>query len=178
MDAATLEQLQAEHGYKRENAGTPVTKIRARDVLDKTSPVFFPALRAERAARVKEVLGGVDPLAPIGDDDEIEEAAFDLNGRVVVVTGASRGIGEAIAVRLAGAGAHVALLAQTTKNDPALAGTIQDAAAACHEAGERVVAREFENRPLREGAPNVVAIKVRSMHWFPYDRDGVVNADP
>ncbi|EEH58367.1 uncharacterized protein MICPUCDRAFT_10608, partial [Micromonas pusilla CCMP1545] len=95
-----------------------------------------------------------------------------LNGRVVVVTGASRGIGEAIAVRLAGAGAHVALLAQTTKNDPALPGTIQDAAAACHEAGERVTditsAEQVQNaiRAVVDRFGGIdVLINNASTHW-------------
>lgn len=41
-----------------------------------------------------------------------EQVAERVRGRVVVVTGASRGIGAATAVRLAGVGAHVVLLAR------------------------------------------------------------------
>ena len=34
---------------------------------------------------------------------------FDLTGQTAVITGAAAGIGEGIAVRLAGAGAHVVI---------------------------------------------------------------------
>ena len=36
----------------------------------------------------------------------------DLTGKIAVVTGASRGLGQRVAVRLAGAGATVALVAR------------------------------------------------------------------
>lgn len=43
-----------------------------------------------------------------GDDGEVDE----LKGKTAIVTGASRGIGRAIALHLAGAGAHVILCAR------------------------------------------------------------------
>jgi len=41
------------------------------------------------------------------------DQAIDLSGRVAFITGASRGIGAAVAKALAGAGAHVVLMART-----------------------------------------------------------------
>src|SRR5688572_15030437 len=58
-----------------------------------------------------------------------------LEGRVVVMSGGSRGIGLAIAVALARAGARVALLAKTDQPQPRLPGTIHTAAREIEEAG-------------------------------------------
>jgi NAD(P)-dependent dehydrogenase (short-subunit alcohol dehydrogenase family) len=52
---------------------------------------------------------------------------FSLQDRVAVITGASRGIGEAIALRLAGAGAAVVLAARKPEGLAAVAARISDA---------------------------------------------------
>jgi citronellol/citronellal dehydrogenase len=58
-----------------------------------------------------------------------------LENRVVVMSGGSRGIGLAIAVALARAGARIALLAKTDAPHPKLPGTIHTAAEAIEAAG-------------------------------------------
>ncbi|HET8768483.1 MAG TPA: NAD(P)-dependent oxidoreductase [Pedococcus sp.] len=58
-----------------------------------------------------------------------------LAGRTILMSGGSRGIGLAIAVRAARDGANVALVAKTDQPDPRLAGTIHTAADAIRQAG-------------------------------------------
>lgn len=58
-----------------------------------------------------------------------------LAGKTIIMSGGSRGIGEAIAVRAARDGANVALLAKTSEPHPRLPGTIHTAAAAIEAAG-------------------------------------------
>ncbi len=58
-----------------------------------------------------------------------------LRGKTLLVTGASRGIGLAIACRAARDGANVALLAKTTEPNPKLPGTLSTAAEAVEQAG-------------------------------------------
>lgn len=63
-----------------------------------------------------------------------------LHGRTVLLSGGSRGIGLAIALRAARDGANVAILAKTTDPHPKLEGTIFTAAAAIEAAGGQALA--------------------------------------
>ncbi|WP_192830249.1 SDR family oxidoreductase [Mycolicibacterium llatzerense] len=58
-----------------------------------------------------------------------------LNNRVVIITGASRGIGREIAIRAGADGARVALLAKTATPHPKISGTLTETAQAVRAAG-------------------------------------------
>jgi citronellol/citronellal dehydrogenase len=65
----------------------------------------------------------------------------DLNGKVALVTGASRGVGAAAAVALAEAGCHVACAARSTRDQPQrTSGTIDETVARVEAAGRRGLA--------------------------------------
>ena len=70
-----------------------------------------------------------DPGRQSGPDQfEMEAEMGLLNGQVALVTGASRGIGLAIAKRAAKDGANIAIAAKTKEPHPTLPGTIYTAA--------------------------------------------------
>lgn len=58
-----------------------------------------------------------------------------LKGKTLFITGASRGIGNAMALRAARDGANIVIAAKTTEPHPKLPGTIYTAARAIEEAG-------------------------------------------
>jgi citronellol/citronellal dehydrogenase len=62
-------------------------------------------------------------------------SARGLKGKTLFITGASRGIGLAIATRAAADGANIVILAKTTDPNPKLPGTIYSAAEAVKAAG-------------------------------------------
>lgn len=64
---------------------------------------------------------------------------MNLKNQVAIVTGASRGIGKAVAVKLAQEGADVVLAAKTVAPDPRLPGTLQEVAAEIEKLGRRAL---------------------------------------
>ena len=69
-----------------------------------------------------------------------------LSAKTVFITGASRGIGRAIGVACARAGANVVIAAKTARPNPKLPGTIFDAAEEMERAGGRALAVECDVR--------------------------------
>lgn len=69
-----------------------------------------------------------------------------LAGRTVFITGASRGIGRAIALRCARDGARVVITGKTDAPHPTLSGTIHSVAAEVHAAGGEALAIQLDVR--------------------------------
>jgi citronellol/citronellal dehydrogenase len=72
--------------------------------------------------------------------------AMPYKNKTVFITGASRGIGKAIALRLAQAGANIIVASKSTEEDPRLGGTIFSAAAEIEEAGGKALAVQTDIR--------------------------------
>ena len=69
-----------------------------------------------------------------------------LQGKTLFITGASRGIGKAIALRAAKDGANIIIVAKTTTEHPKLPGTIHTAAEEIEAAGGRAFAVKTDIR--------------------------------
>jgi citronellol/citronellal dehydrogenase len=69
-----------------------------------------------------------------------------LQGKTLFITGASRGIGLAIAKRAAADGANLVLIAKTTEPNPKLPGTLASAAAEVEAAGGKALAIQTDIR--------------------------------
>jgi citronellol/citronellal dehydrogenase len=82
-----------------------------------------------------------------------------LKGKTLFITGASRGIGLAIAKRAAADGANIAIVAKTQEPHPKLEGTIDTAAAEVEAAGGRALALACDIR-FEEEVEKAVAATV------------------
>ena len=80
-----------------------------------------------------------------------------LSGKTLFITGASRGIGLAIALRAARDGANVAIAAKSSVPNPKLPGTIHSAAAAVEAAGGRALPLKCDIREEDEVRAAVAA---------------------
>ena len=111
-------------------------------------------------------------------ENRSHELRAELEGRVAIVTGASRGIGEFVAKRFAQAGAAVAVTARTTEqSDARLPGTINQTVDAIAADGGRAIAiaadltsQEDRERIVRETevelGPVDILVNNAAVTWF------------
>ncbi len=84
-----------------------------------------------------------------------------LEGKTLLITGASRGIGLAIAKRAAADGANIVLIAKTTEPNPKLPGTLSSAAAEVEAAGGQALPVQTDIRDDSAVAAAVAAAVAR-----------------
>ena len=85
-----------------------------------------------------------------------------LQGKTLFITGGSRGIGKAIALRAARDGANVVVAAKTDRKHPVLPGTIHDAVAEIEAAGGRGLAIKLD---IRDDAAVDAAAEQAAAHF-------------
>ena len=69
-----------------------------------------------------------------------------FNNKTVIITGGTRGIGKAIALKLAAEGANIVIAAKSVEENPKLGGTIFSAAAEIEAAGGKALAVQCDIR--------------------------------
>ena len=85
-----------------------------------------------------------------------------LQGKTLFITGASRGIGLAIAKRVARDGANIAIAAKTDQPNPKLPGTIHTAAAEIEAAGGKALPMQVD---IRDEDAVAAAVKQAADHF-------------
>lgn len=93
-----------------------------------------------------------------------------FQNKTFFITGASRGIGKAIALKLAAAGANIAIAAKSVEENPKLGGTIFSAAEEIEAAGGQALAIQCD---IRDEAMIIDAVAKTSARFGGID--GVIN---
>jgi len=93
-----------------------------------------------------------------------------MNNKTFLITGASRGIGKYIGLKLAKAGANIVIAAKTTEPHPKLAGTIYTAAKEMEDQGGTVLALKLDVRD-EENVKHIVKETVTKFGGI----DGLIN---
>ena len=78
-----------------------------------------------------------------------------FKNKTVIITGASRGIGKAIGLKLAGEGANIVIASKSVEENPKLGGTIFSAAAEMEQAGGKALAIQCDIR-FEDQVQNVI----------------------
>lgn len=85
-----------------------------------------------------------------------------LHGKTLFITGASRGIGKAIALRSAAEGANIVVIAKTTEVHSSLPGTIYTAAEEIEAAGGKALPLSVD---VRDDAAVIAAVAQAAQHF-------------
>lgn len=104
-----------------------------------------------------------------------------LEGRVAIVTGASRGIGRAVALKLAGEGADVVVAAKTVEPHPKLPGTIHTVADEIQALGRKALPVQTDIRKEQDigvlveavgekfGRVDILVNNAGALWWYPVE---------
>jgi citronellol/citronellal dehydrogenase len=85
-----------------------------------------------------------------------------FKNKTIFITGASRGIGKAIALKLAADGANIVIAAKSVTEDPRLGGTIYSAAEEVEAAGGKALAIQLD---IRDEAASKAAMEQAAAHF-------------
>ncbi len=85
-----------------------------------------------------------------------------FHNKTAFITGASRGIGKAIALKLAAEGANIVIAAKSVEENPKLGGTIFSAAEEVEAAGGKALAIQLD---IRDEAASKAAIEKAAAHF-------------